>query len=118
VSDRSQHGRSQISIYGLLLALFIVWGSTAFAQEGAMGGGGYEKEHRRAKDLIVACEGKTEGTPCSVSHRGHELNGFCHTSPHGELVCRTGRAATEERARRVWGTECRPVHPRLTQLHS
>jgi hypothetical protein len=91
VSDRSQHGRSRISIYGLLVALFFVWGSTAFAQEGAFGGGGYERGRGPAKDLIVACEGKSDGAPCSFSHHGQEVNGICHTSPHGQLVCHTGR---------------------------
>ena len=35
-----------------------------------------------------ACNGKSEGTACTVSHGDHQMAGVCAATPEGTLACR------------------------------
>jgi hypothetical protein len=79
--------RSRISTYGLVVALFIVWGAAAFAQENALPPSGHG--HAIAAVRIAACAGMSNGAPCSFSHHGQQVKGICHASRQGQLACRS-----------------------------
>src|SRR5690349_7685726 len=82
VPERSQQMRSRISTYGLVVALFIVWGAAAFAQESAPLPSGHG--HAIAAVRIAACTGMSKGAPCSFSHHGQQVKGICHASRQGQ----------------------------------
>jgi hypothetical protein len=80
--------RARISTYGLVVALFIMLGAAAFAQENVLPPSGHG--HGIAEVRIAACAGRSKGAPCSFSHHGQQVNGICHPLRQGQLVCRSG----------------------------
>lgn len=89
MSRKSQQLRSKISTCGLLIIIFVLAGVAAFAQENPSESGHAQWQAMR-QVMIAACAGKSDGTPCSFSRDGQPVNGICHTSRRGQLLCRSG----------------------------